>query len=138
MARSYAELEIGEELPPVSRLMTQETINRYADVSGDHNPIHVDPEFAKNTMFGGTIAHGIISLSFVFQALTDWLGRADLDGSKMRITFVNPVRPGDKVTAKGTVTDKKEAAGRKLATCELWIENQRQERCIVVEAEVAF
>jgi len=138
MARSYTQIAVGEELPPVSRLMTQETINRYADVSGDHNPIHVDPEFAKNTMFGGTIAHGIISLSFVFQALTDWLGRADLDRSKLRITFVNPVRPGDTVTAKGTVAAKNEVEGRKLATCELWIENQRQDRCIVVEAEVAF
>ncbi len=138
MARSYGEIQVGEELPPVSRLVTQETINQYADVTGDHNPIHVDPEFAKKTMFGGPIAHGVISLSFVFQALTDWLGRAALDRSKIRITFISPVRPGDTVTARGTVSDKREAEGRKLAVCELWLENQRQERCIVVEAEVAF
>lgn len=44
-------------------LMTQDRVNQFADVTGDHQFIHVDPERAKNTPFGGTIAHGFLTLS---------------------------------------------------------------------------
>lgn len=48
--------------------MTQERVDEFADVTGDHNFIHVDPERAKQTPFGGTIAHGLLSLSLLVQA----------------------------------------------------------------------
>jgi len=138
VVRGFADIQVGEEVPPITNLMTQEIINRYAQVTGDHNPIHVDPEFAKNTQFGGTIAHGVISVSYIFQALVNWLGTGTLRGTKMRVTFLNPVRPGDTVTAKGKVLDKRQENGRGVAACELWIENQQQQRCILIEADVAL
>lgn len=58
-------LELGSLLPPVSRQLSQEKIDRYAKASGDHNPLHTDPEFAAGTDFKGTIAHGKIGRAHV-------------------------------------------------------------------------
>src|SRR5689334_9226291 len=55
---------IGQDTPPGDWLLiTQERVNQFADVTEDHQFIHVDPERAKNTPFGGTIAHGFLTLS---------------------------------------------------------------------------
>ena len=57
---------VGEELGHTEwREMTQERVNQFADVTDDHNFIHVDPERAKETVFGGTIAHGFLTLSML-------------------------------------------------------------------------
>lgn len=138
MARAFSEIQNGEDMSPVTRLMTQQRIDRYADVVDDHNPLHCDPEFGKTTIFGSSVAHGVISLSFAFQTLTDWLGRAALDGSKMRVTFLNPVRPGETVTARGKVIEKRETEDGSFAACELWVENEREQRCVFIQADVKF
>ena len=57
------------ELKEISVVITQELINRYAEVSGDHNLIHLDPEFAKSSMFGHIIAHGMLTLSLIDQMM---------------------------------------------------------------------
>jgi len=54
---------IGEALPPLMKRVTQEMINRWAEVSGDFNPLHVDPDFGKTIFFGTNIAHGPLTLS---------------------------------------------------------------------------
>lgn len=76
----------------------QEMINAYAEASSDRNPIHIDPEFAKSTQFGGTIAHGMLVLAFVQEALVSKWGHGALLGKKLSAKFKAPVRPGDTVT----------------------------------------
>lgn len=86
------------EFPSVSETVTQETIDRYADLSGDYNPIHVDQEAAAASEFGGTIAHGPIALQSFFRSLTEWIGEpAPPAGTEVKIVFRHPVRPGDTV-----------------------------------------
>jgi 3-hydroxybutyryl-CoA dehydratase len=86
------------EFPSVSEAVSQETINRYADLSGDYNPIHVDEEAAAASEFGGTIAHGPIALQTFFRSLTEWLGTpAPPAGTEVKITFRAPTRPGDTI-----------------------------------------
>ncbi len=96
---------VGEELGVGQWLeMTQERINSFADVTGDHQFIHVDPERAAKTPFGTTIAHGFLTLS-----LLPMLGR-DREGVKLdlkqkmginyglnRVRFVAPVRVGKRI-----------------------------------------
>jgi len=77
--------------------VTEETIEAYADLSGDDNPIHRDPEYASETMFGGRIAHGMLSAGPVSAALADLPG--DIIYLSQDLTFENPVYPGDTVTA---------------------------------------
>ena len=59
-------IEVGAEFGPSSWIeMTQEKIQAFADVTGDHNFIHVDPDMAAQTPFGGTVAHGYLTLSLL-------------------------------------------------------------------------
>jgi 3-hydroxybutyryl-CoA dehydratase len=87
-------------LPPVGGVVTQATIDAYAELSGDFNPLHVDPEAAAASEFGGTIAHGPIALQALFRTLTEGLGVEALPpGTQIAVTYRAPVRPGDVVTA---------------------------------------
>ena len=89
------------EFPSVSEPISQDTIDRYADISGDYNPLHVDQEAAAASEFGGTIAHGPIALQTFFRSLTGWLGtEAPPAGTEVKVTFRHPVRPGDTVSCE--------------------------------------
>ena len=91
----------GDDLPPLAKTITQEKIGRYADASGDHNPLHTDPEFAASTQFGGTVAHGMLVLAYLSEMLTGAFGERWVAGGRMKARFRAPARPGDTVTAAG-------------------------------------
>jgi len=103
--RTSHDVRPGDTLPLLTRTVTQEMINAYAEASGDFNPIHVDPEYSKSGPFGRTIAHGLMTLAFVAQMLNEWSGgRFDASG-EIDIAFVGPVFAGDTVEVTGTVED---------------------------------
>lgn len=77
------------------------TIAKYAKITNDFNPIHMDPEFARTTPFGDVIAHGTMSLSLIWQSATRTFGKEAVAGAKMNVRFSKPVRNGDTVTAGG-------------------------------------
>jgi acyl dehydratase len=88
-------------LPEVTHLITQDEIQQYAEISGDFNPLHVDPEYAAASRFGSIVAHGPAGLQAVFEALTTWLGTDSLPpGVAVDVGYRAPVRPGDSVTAR--------------------------------------
>lgn len=95
--------QVGASLPKITKVITQEKINSYADASGDHNPLHVDEGFAATTQFEGTIAHGLLALAYVSEMLTAAFGEAWLTSGKLKIRFRAPARPGDVVTTFGSV-----------------------------------
>ncbi len=120
-------------IPSLKKEISQEMINAYADVSGDFNPLHVDPVFAAKSRFGGTIAHGHIAVSWLCEMLTRWKPAAFLRGGRLLdVRFVAPIRPGDKLEVKGVVNEVQE--GR--AECEVWVENQNGEKCVVGKASM--
>jgi 3-hydroxybutyryl-CoA dehydratase len=89
------------DFPAVTELVTQESIDAYAEISGDFNPIHVDPEAAAASEFGGIIAHGPVALHAFFRAATEWLGTDSLPPrSEVKVTYRAPTRPGDEVTVR--------------------------------------
>ncbi len=88
------------DVPSVVRTLTQAGIQRYADASGDHNPIHVDEAFARQTPLEGTIAHGMLVLALVSEMMTAAFGRAWVESGKLDVRFRAPARPGDTVTAR--------------------------------------
>ena len=96
---------VGDTLPTLTRSITQEMINAYAEATGDFNPIHVDPEYSRTGPFGRTIAHGLMTLAFVAQMLNEWSdGRFDACG-EIDIAFVGPVFVGDTVEVTGSVVE---------------------------------
>jgi acyl dehydratase len=92
----------AREVLPVTRALTQDMLNRYADASGDHNPIHIDQAFAATTPMGGTIAHGMLVLSFISEMMTGAFGERWLASGSLEVRFRAPARPGDTVTARAT------------------------------------
>lgn len=89
-------------------LVDQEMINKFADVTGDHQFIHVNPEVAKQTPFGTTIAHGFLTLSLLSQLAAQNVLR--LEGIKMgvnygfeKVRFVNPVKSGKRIRGRFTL-----------------------------------
>lgn len=99
---------------PVVRLVSQQRIDAYADASGDHNPIHVDPSFARSTPFGGTIAHGMLVLALIGEMMRGAFGEAWSTSGKLKVRFKAPTRPGDTVTASA-VLSKESADGAEYA-----------------------
>jgi acyl dehydratase len=86
-------------------LVDREAIRRYADVTLDYNPIHLDPGFAAATPFGGIIAHGMLSLSLIWQSLAATFGPKWAAGMSLDIRFVHPVRENQWVAAGGMLSD---------------------------------
>lgn len=98
------------EVAPVVKQLSQEQIARYADASGDHNPIHVDEEFARGTPFGGTIAHGMLVLASISEMMAAAFGEAWLTGGRLRVRFRAPARPSDTITATATAQTQRDGA----------------------------
>ena len=95
-----------------TKTVTEGDLARFADVSGDFNPVHMDPEYAKTTMFKGRIAHGMLSASFISTVLGTKLPGPGCIYLRQNLKFKAPVRPGDTVTAEVTVKAVDEARGR--------------------------
>ncbi len=91
---------IDEWLSPlVKPPIVQEQLNRYADASGDHNPIHLDEEAAHRVGLDGVIAHGMLSMAFLGQFVSQHI--ADIPGAyveQLKVRFANMVHLGDTIT----------------------------------------
>ncbi len=87
---------------PLTRTLTQEKIDRYAEATGDFNPIHVDPAFAAGTPFGGTIAHGMLILAYASDMMERAFGREWSQAGRLKARFKAPARPGDVLTLEAT------------------------------------
>ena len=72
-ATRFEEIRVGESLPPLHKTVSVEQIRRYAQASGDHNPIHLDQAFARSAGLPGVIAHGMLTMAFVDQMVTEKL-----------------------------------------------------------------
>jgi len=110
---------VGTRLPERRHLVDQALITRYADVSGDMNPLHLDPDFAKTTKFGRPIAHGMMTLAFVSQMMRDWAGSAWEDHGQLGVTFVAPVFAGEEVIVRAEITES--SAEKTLCKVECWV-----------------
>jgi len=92
------------------RTVTQEMINQFADATDDHQFIHVDPERAKETPFGSTIAHGFLTLSllstFAYEVLPELEGQTfGINYGFDNIRFMAPVKSGTRVRARFVLSD---------------------------------
>ena len=133
----FEDVSVGAELPPlVKGPIHQIQLTRYAGASGDFNPIHQDEEFARAAGMGGVFAHGMLTMGFVGQALTDWAGAGSV--RKFGVRFVGLVRLKDVVTCKGRVIAKSSKNDVHLLEVEVWAENQRGEKVVSGKANVAL
>jgi len=133
--RRYEEVAVGAELPPfitppVSRL----TLALYAGASGDHNPIHVDIDFAKQAGMPDVFAHGMLSMAYLGRLLTNWVPQEAIRSFAVR--FVSITHVGDALTCRGTVVGKDDAT--RTLRIEVNARNQAGEIKLSGEARVAL
>ena len=106
------EISKGDVFILPAKNVTQAMINHYADAAEDHNPLHIDQEFAKTTRFGGTIAHGMLSVAFIQELMIRTFGRVWLENGVIEVSFMAPVRPGEVITTEAKVTKAVPAEGQ--------------------------
>lgn len=93
------------ETAEITKRITDADIQGFADVTGDHNPIHLDDSFAMTTRFGQRIAHGMLSASLISSVLANKLPGEGSVYLSQTLQFVSPVFPGDEITARVTVKE---------------------------------
>ena len=118
----------------ITKTIEQADIHAFADVTGDHNPVHVDEAFAHTTRFGRTIAHGMLTASLISAVLASKLPGAGSVYLGQTLQFVVPVFPGDEITARVTV--KEIGEDKPIFKLETICINQRDEVVIRGEATV--
>jgi acyl dehydratase len=118
----------------IIKTIEQADVDAFADLTGDHNPVHVDEEFAKTTRFGRRIAHGMLTASLISSVLANKLPGEGSVYLGQTLKFVAPVFPGDTITARVTVKEIRE--DKPIARLETVCRNQRDEIVIRGEATV--
>jgi 3-hydroxybutyryl-CoA dehydratase len=109
--RPYREIEVGETAS-VTKTVTEADIVNFAGIIGDFNPVHLNSEYAKTTMFGERIAHGMLTASFISTLIGTCLPGINALYLSQEVKFVKPVRIGDTITAYGEVLEKQDAKQR--------------------------
>jgi len=133
----FDDVKVGDELPPLVKGPIQQIqLTRYAGASGDFNPIHQDDEFAKAAGMGGVFAHGMLSMGFVGQLVTDWAGAGQV--RKLGVRFAGLVRLKDTVTCRGRVLAKSSKDDVNLVDLEVWAENDKGDKVVTGKATVAL
>jgi acyl dehydratase len=105
-------LNVGDSLPafqtePISRLV----LALYCGASGDHNPIHVDTDFARAAGQPDVFAHGMLSMAYLARLLTHWVPQQAL--RQFGVRFVAVTHVGDRITCRGHVVEKFQADGER-------------------------
>ncbi|MEL6569985.1 MAG: MaoC family dehydratase [Pseudomonadota bacterium] len=108
---AYEDLEIGMFHETVHTI-TENDIQAFADVSGDFNPLHMDEEFAKTTIFGQRIAHGALTASYISGILGNNLPGPGAIFTNLSMRFRRPVFIGAEVTVRAEVSEKQDKGNR--------------------------
>ena len=120
------------ELPTITRL----TLALYCGASGDHNPIHVDTDFARSAGMPDVFAHGMLSAAWLGRLLTQWVPQSAIRSLDVRFAAITQV--GERITCSGKVVEKFEDAGRRCVRLQLATANQDGVTKLAGDALVAW
>ncbi|MHB1128052.1 MAG: MaoC family dehydratase [Bacillota bacterium] len=119
----FEDVQVGMEIPKlVKPVVTEQQLVKYSGASGDFNQLHSVDAVGKEAGFGGVIAHGMLIMGFVGQAVTDWVPRKNL--KKLGVRFASPTKPGAVITVSGKVVDKRSENGENIIACEVYATDQ--------------
>jgi 3-hydroxybutyryl-CoA dehydratase len=116
---AYSDIKIGADAS-LSRTITEADIVNFAGITGDFNPVHVDAEYAAQSMFGERIAHGMLMAGLISGQNSIYLGQD--------LRFMAPVKIGDTVTVTVTVTEKRD--DKRIIKVRTTVSNQKGEMVV--------
>lgn len=120
------------ELPPINRT----TLALFAGASGDHNPMHIDLDFARKTGMPDVFAQGMLSMAWLGRLITDWVPQSGL--RRFSVRFLGITHLGNAIRCTGRVVEKLEEGTERLVRVEVKTANQYGQTKIVGEAIVAL
>jgi len=139
VTREQLDAKVGERLGVSDWfLVDQERVNRFADVTLDHQFVHVDPERAKQTPFGGTIAHGFLTLSLLVPLCLDFIPvianrQLLVNYGFDKVRFASPVRVGKRIRASGTLAEVSERKpGNVILKIDVTVEIENEDKPALV------
>jgi len=124
----FAEIQVGDAAS-FSKTVTESDIDAFAGLTGDFNPVHVNAEYAKESMFKERVAHGMLVSGYISAVLGTQLPGPNAIYMGQTLQFKLPVMIGDTVTAEVTVTEKRD--DKRILKLRTTVSNQRGE--IVVD-----
>lgn len=117
-AHTYRDAVVGAELPPlVTAPIDPRTLALFAGGSGDHNPIHLDRQFASANGFDEVFAHGMLSMAYLGRLLSNWAPPERIREFSTRFVAITPLRA--MVTCYGVVTEVRDRGGERFAKLSL-------------------
>jgi len=130
-------VQVGDELPPlVKPPISRTTLALFAGGSNDHNPIHIDIDFARNAGFDDVFAHGMLLMAYLGQVLTSWAPQSALRSYGVRFRSITQL--GDEIRCSGRIAEIFEADGERRARIALTAVNQNDDVKLAGEAIVAI
>lgn len=134
---NYADVNVGDqpirlEAAPISRT----TLALYGGASGDHNPMHIDIDYAKAAGENDVFAHGMLVMAYLGRSVTSWVPQSAVRSFSTKFTAIT--RVGETITVTGKVAEKMEADGEKRVRIELAAANEKGEPKGSGEAVVAL
>ena len=136
MSLFYESVNVGDALPPLALPpLTRTTLALYAGASGDHNPMHIDIDFARASGMPDVFAHGMLSMAWLGRLLTNWAPQRDLREFSVRFSAITHV--GERIICTGRVADKLERDGEALIRVVVATANEAGEVKLTGEAFIA-
>lgn len=137
MIPQFNDVQVGDELPllqmpPINRT----TLALYAGASGDHNPIHIDIDFARKSRMPDVFAHGMLSAGYLGRLLTQWVPQTQIRVFSTRFTGITQL--GHTPICSGRVVEKFEENGEQRVRVEIKCRNQHGEDKLAGEAVIAL
>jgi acyl dehydratase len=130
-------IQVGDTLPPLTLApVNRTTLALFAGASNDHNPIHIDIDYARKARMPDVFAHGMLSMAWLGRLLTQWVDQRKLREFGVRFTGITHL--GHEMTCTGKVVEKFEKDGERLLRLEIQTANQYGEVKVAGDAVVAI
>ena len=130
-------IQVGDRLPTLQLpAVDRATLALFGGASGDHNPIHIDLDFARRAGMPDVFAQGMLSAAYLGRLLTNWVPQRNIRTVNLRFTGITHL--GHKLSCTGRVTEKFTEGGRNFAKVEIQTATQYGDKKIIGDALIAF
>ena len=124
---NYKSVKVGNELPSMEiDSISEDTLSKYAEASGDYNPIHLDCNYAKKIGLGGVIAHGMLIMAYLGRTLTENIKQDNI--LEYGVKFLSMVNIGDNLLCTGYVDDIFKKNSKTLLKIKLGVKDQNGDK----------
>ncbi|MEE2701290.1 MAG: MaoC family dehydratase [Chloroflexota bacterium] len=129
MTRYYEDVELGDEIGPLEKIATDQSVSDFCDVWGNTGPSRfTDNESAQAEGLSGAIVPGIMSMSYMAQLLTQWTEGGSI--KKLDVVFRQLVSHNSPLRLIGVVTDMNQVDGENQVECDLYLQNEQGDRMV--------